>query len=87
MGLFRQLGRKVERFTTTAKTVAEEHAGYQCDNCGARFSKHHRSVRSVTQRQYLRRARTSESYDSIVDQMAKREQRPDAVPPTVADDL
>jgi rRNA maturation endonuclease Nob1 len=41
MGLFRQLGRQVERFTTTAKTAAEEHADYHCDNCGTRFSDHH----------------------------------------------
>ncbi len=38
MGLFRKLGRQVEQFTKTAKTAAEEHVVYQCDNCGARFS-------------------------------------------------
>lgn len=42
MGLFRKLGRQVERFTTKAKTVAKEHAVYECDDCGARFSEHHK---------------------------------------------
>lgn len=37
MGLFRKLGRQVEQFTTKAKTAAEEHAVYQCEDCGARF--------------------------------------------------
>lgn len=39
MGLFRRLGRQVERFKSEA--AAEAHSRYQCESCGARFSERH----------------------------------------------
>lgn len=37
MGLFRKLGKQVEQFKQSAKTAADEAAGYECAACGARF--------------------------------------------------
>lgn len=37
MGLFKDVGRKVERFKQAAKDVAEEEATRRCTDCGKRF--------------------------------------------------
>ncbi|WP_435157198.1 hypothetical protein [Haladaptatus sp. DFWS20] len=37
MGLFKNLGRKVEEFKKTSEAVAEEGASYECGSCGERF--------------------------------------------------
>lgn len=41
MGLFNRIGRGVEQFAQTAKTVAQESADYQCRACGAQFHVDH----------------------------------------------
>lgn len=37
MGLFKNLGRKVEEFKKTSESIAAEEAKYECENCGKRF--------------------------------------------------
>lgn len=37
MGLFNDLGRRVERFKQSAMDAAEADADYECRACGARF--------------------------------------------------
>ncbi|MFC7082195.1 hypothetical protein [Halorussus caseinilyticus] len=37
MGLFRDLGQKVEEFKQASQTVADEEATHECRDCGERF--------------------------------------------------
>ncbi|SIR81368.1 hypothetical protein SAMN05421858_3892 [Haladaptatus litoreus] len=37
MGLFKNLGRKVEEFKKTSESIAAEEAKYECENCEKRF--------------------------------------------------
>ncbi|WP_170977253.1 hypothetical protein [Halorussus salinisoli] len=37
MGLFRDLGQKVEEFKQASEAVASEEATHECRNCGERF--------------------------------------------------
>jgi rRNA maturation endonuclease Nob1 len=41
MGLFRNIGRKVEEFKRTSESVAAEEARYKCSDCGKRLYTSH----------------------------------------------
>lgn len=41
MGLFRDVGRQVERFKRSATAVADETAAYRCADCDAGFHTDH----------------------------------------------
>jgi rRNA maturation endonuclease Nob1 len=40
MGLFRSIGRRVQRFSEQAKQAKEENATYQCTDCETGFYTH-----------------------------------------------
>ncbi|GKZ15907.1 hypothetical protein [Haladaptatus sp. T7] len=41
MGLFKNIGRKVEEFKQTSEAVAAEEASYECTDCGKRLYTSH----------------------------------------------
>jgi len=41
MGLFKNIGRKVEEFKQTSESVAAEEASYECADCGKRLYTNH----------------------------------------------
>ncbi|MDL5363476.1 hypothetical protein [Halalkalicoccus sp. NIPERK01] len=41
MGLFKRIGRQVERVKRTATETAQEDTNYRCQACDARFHIHH----------------------------------------------
>ncbi|MFB6163911.1 MAG: DUF1272 domain-containing protein [Haloarculaceae archaeon] len=41
MGIFRDIGRRVEEFKQTAEETAAETAAYECRDCGERFHADH----------------------------------------------
>ncbi|MFH5797065.1 DUF1272 domain-containing protein [Haladaptatus sp. CMAA 1911] len=41
MGLFKNIGRKVEEFKRTSESVAAEEASYECTDCGKRLYTSH----------------------------------------------
>ena len=41
MGLFRDIGRRVERFKSEVESVADEQASHGCSACGERFFTDH----------------------------------------------
>jgi rRNA maturation endonuclease Nob1 len=41
MGLFKNIGRKVEEFKQTSEAVAAEEARYECTECGKRLYTNH----------------------------------------------
>ncbi len=41
MGLFKNIGRKVEEFKQTSEAVAAEEASYECTECGTPFYTNH----------------------------------------------